>query len=254
MVYFKRAIIWQFIMIAFLPIANGQNLTSKDYYKTAGELGIFLYTQYGPHTEVSNLQNMSPNSFDKYFRDQLLWSGGKMDDAKAASDILLYGVFVGTIPMTPLLSNDDYMSMLITNIEVMSINGTITNLVKNIVKRQRPASFFKTRDEGEDAYRSFFSGHTSSAFAIGTSTAIMLSRSNPSKKNHIWAGCMGLATATGYFRLAADKHYMTDVLTGALTGILIGNYVQNKRSNEYLSVSLSNLTEGVQFQISIKLD
>ena len=58
----------------------------------------------------------------------------------------------------------------------------------------------------------------------------MLSRNYPNKKAQIWTGAMGLALATGYFRLAADKHYMSDVITGAITGTLIGRFVQNKRS------------------------
>ena len=30
------------------------------------------------------------------------------------------------------------------------------------------------------------------------------------------------AAATGYFRMAADKHWLTDVLTGAATGTAVG--------------------------------
>jgi membrane-associated phospholipid phosphatase len=30
------------------------------------------------------------------------------------------------------------------------------------------------------------------------------------------------AAATGYFRMAADKHWLTDVLTGAVTGTAVG--------------------------------
>jgi membrane-associated phospholipid phosphatase len=31
-----------------------------------------------------------------------------------------------------------------------------------------------------------------------------------------------LAAATGYFRLAADRHYLTDVLAGAGVGLAVG--------------------------------
>jgi len=31
-----------------------------------------------------------------------------------------------------------------------------------------------------------------------------------------------LAAATGYFRIAADRHYLTDVLAGAGVGLAIG--------------------------------
>ena len=252
----KRLIKLKYYITISLLLSSvyGQGPTAKDYYRTAGELGVFLYLQYGLHTDISDLEQIEPNKFDQYFRDQLRWSDSKMNGAKKTSDILLYGIFVGTLPIMPLFSNDDYMSMLITNIEVMSLNGTLTNLVKHIVQRQRPASYYKTRDEGEDAYRSFFSGHSSATFSIGTSTAIMLSRKFPEKKVHIWTGCMGLATATAYFRVAADKHYMTDVLTGALVGITVGRFVQIKRSNQYLSFGLAPRQEGIQFRLSINLN
>ncbi|MDB4987793.1 MAG: hypothetical protein JWN04_2971, partial [Myxococcaceae bacterium] len=38
----------------------------------------------------------------------------------------------------------------------------------------------------------------------------------------IWALGVPLAALTGYLRLAADKHYFTDVLTGALVGSAVG--------------------------------
>ena len=252
--YLNRITFWQLIFITLTTSLSAQNINSRDYYRTAGELGVFLYLQYGLHTDVSNLGEMKPNNFDNYFRDRSRWSIKNMETAKNASDLLLYGIFVGSIPITPLLSKDDYMSMLLTNLEVISLNGTVTNIVKNIVKRQRPASYFKTRDEGEDAYKSFFSGHTSTAFAIGTSNAIMLSRNYPNKKTHIWTGAMGLALATGYFRLAADKHYMSDVITGAITGVLIGRFVQNKRSKDYLSVNLSEKAQSVELRIAFKVN
>ena len=252
----NRTLTLKYLLIIFLliPSIYGQKPTAKDYYRTAAELGIFLYLQYGIHADISDLEQNEPNSVDQYFRDQLRWGDSNMEWAKEASDILLYGVFIGTLPIMPLFSNDDYMSMLLTNIEVLSINGTLTNLVKELVKRQRPASYYKTRDEGEDAYRSFFSGHSSATFSIGTSTAMMLSRRFPEKEPYIWTGCMGLAAATAYFRVAADKHYMSDILVGALTGITIGKMVQNKRYNKYLSYGLSTKPESFQLRLSINID
>ena len=38
----------------------------------------------------------------------------------------------------------------------------------------------------------------------------------------IWTTSLGLATLTGYFRIAADKHYFTDIIAGAMVGTLVG--------------------------------
>ena len=207
------------LLFSFL---NGQP-KSKDYYRTAAELGAFLFMEYGYTGESPSLETSTeaPNSFDQFFRNKLRWDIDKIDNAKTASDILLYGLFLGGIPFTPLISDGDYKTMVLATLEVMAINGLVTDIVKYTANRKRPSSYYQTRDEGDDAYKSFFSGHTSQAFSIGTSTAIMLSRSHPDKKNLIWGSVMTLATTMGYFRIAADKHYMTDVLSGALAGSII---------------------------------
>jgi membrane-associated phospholipid phosphatase len=38
----------------------------------------------------------------------------------------------------------------------------------------------------------------------------------------VWGVGMPLAAATGYLRIAADKHYLTDVVVGALFGAAVG--------------------------------
>ena len=161
----------------------------KDYYRTAAEVGAFLFMEYGYKEEGPSLKtgNKAPNSFDQFFRNKLRWDLDQIDNAKTASNILLYGLFLGGIPLTPLISDGDYKTMVLSNVEIMAINGLVTDIVKHTVNRKRPSSYYQTRDEGDDTYKSFFSGHTSQAFAIGTSTAIMLSRSHPDKKILIWS-------------------------------------------------------------------
>ena len=224
------------LLFSFL---NGQP-ANKDYYRTAAEVGVFLFLEYGYTGESPSLETSTeaPNSFDQFFRNKLRWDLDEIDNAKTASDILLYGLFLGGIPFTPLISDGDYKTMVLANVEIMAINGLVTNLVKHTVDRKRPSSYYQTRDEGGDTYKSFFSGHTSQAFSIGTSTAIMLSRSHPDKKYLIWGSAITLAATTGYFRIAADKHYMTDVLSGALVGSIIGFWVQKKHAKTYFSIGV----------------
>ena len=214
--------------------------TNKDYYRTAAELGAFLFMEYGYTGESPSLETSTeaPNSFDQFFRNKLRWELDKIDNAKTASNILLYGLFLGGIPFTPLISDEDYKTMILANVEIMAINGLVTDIVKLTVNRKRPSSYYQTRNEGNDTYKSFFSGHTSQAFSIGTSTAIMLSRSHPDKKFLIWGSAITLAATTGYFRIAADKHYMTDVLSGALAGSIIGFWVQKKHAKTYFSIGV----------------
>ena len=206
------------------------NTTEINNYWLALQISTFLYLQYGfDHHMIVN-EKSAPNQIDQYFRNQVKWSSSKMDNAAYFSDLLLYGAFIGTIPLVPSFTNYNYIKALKMSLHVISLNGIITNLVKMIVQRQRPDSFYKTRADADDSFRSFFSGHTSTTFALGTSNAILLSEVYPEKRKLIWFTNLSLATATGYLRIAGDKHYFSDVLFGGIAGYFLAKYVY-KRTN-----------------------
>ena len=222
-------------LFLFLSISSLRAQPERgDYLRTSLGMGLFLSMQYGWIDAITpeTPRFTKPNNVDQFARSIMRWDLERMNIAKKNSDILLYGVFLGGTPVTPLLSKK-YIPFLLLNTEVMAINGILTNLVKVTAARQRPASFFGTRDEGHDSYMSFFSGHTSHAFAIGTSTALMLANEYPDDKNLIWTVSMSLASATGYYRIAADKHYLTDVLFGAVAGSIIGYTVYEFNRDRY---------------------
>ena len=138
---------------------------SKDYLRVGAELSFFSYTQFLYHQPYSESNITSPNNFDSYLRKKIHWGNSNEMLASKISDIILYGAFVGAIPLSSLyLKNHE---LLLINLEILSINGLVTNIVKNTARRQRPYSFYSKTDD-EDSYKSFFSGHTSTAFAIGT--------------------------------------------------------------------------------------
>ena len=176
-----------------------------------------------------------------------------MDHAASMSDLLLYGAFIGTIPLVPALSNNYYSKALKMSLNVISLNGIITNIVKMTVKRQRPDSFYKTRADAEDSFRSFFSGHTSTTFALGTSNAILLSEAYPDKRNLIWFANLSLATATGYLRIAGDKHYLSDVLCGGIVGYFVAKYAHKKRNRKEAILGFSFYEKHPVINLSFRL-
>ena len=227
-----------FIFFNSANVLNAQPL-KRDYVRTAIELGLLISLEYDFFNlnSYQNKRKEAPNKFDNYFRDKLKWEKNKLDKAKLYSDILLYGIVLGSIPASPLLlKGNDYKTIILTNLEVLAINGLLTDITKYVVGRQRPSSYFNTRDEKKDAFKSFFSGHTSSAFAIGTSNAMMLSSEYPNKKGIIWISAYTIATLTGYYRIAADKHYTSDVIVGAIAGSVVGYLTQKSISKSYLSI------------------
>lgn len=71
------------------------------------------------------------------------------------------------------------------------------------------------RPDGSNEH-SFPSGHTATAFM----TATMLTKEYGHKSPWIGIGAYSVATATGMMRMANNKHWLSDVLTGAGIGIL----------------------------------
>ena len=208
---------------------------SEDYLRVGAELCFFSYTQFLYHSPYTKTKITSPNNFDSYIREKIHWGSTKNELASGISDILLYGAFVGAIPLSSLYLKN--YELLLINLEILSINGLITNIVKNLVQRPRPYSFY-SKKEDKESYKSFFSGHTSTAFAIGTSTAKMLTNYSDIDKRIVWISTLGLASATGYLRIAADKHYFSDVFVGAVVGYLIGNTMFDKLTRKYQKRSI----------------
>jgi membrane-associated phospholipid phosphatase len=79
------------------------------------------------------------------------------------------------------------------------------------------------RHKGEAA-GGFYSGHASAAFlgAVYVSTVYPLRHPDFEHTGWLWAGSLATATASSAFRIAAGKHFPTDVIAGAAMGSLIG--------------------------------
>ena len=171
-----------------------------------------------------------PNSLDIAMRDWFKWR--KTGTADTLSDILL-GIFASSVFLTPLHDRDDYDRRLLIRAEILALNGMLSQTVKFAVGRQRPYSYFNEapRRKGGDEYLSFYSGHSSTSFAIATSTAYLLS---DAKDNNLWWLVLIPAATTGWLRIAADKHYFTDVVVGAFVGSAIGYFIAHQRSKDWL--------------------
>ncbi|MFO0662434.1 MAG: phosphatase PAP2 family protein [Polyangiaceae bacterium] len=107
-----------------------------------------------------------------------------------------------------------------------TIFGTaVSELAKFLAARERPlvrnASSEYELDPAERNL-SFFSGHSTIAFALASSMGTIANMRDYKAEPLFWSVGMGLAALVGYMRIAADKHYFTDVLVGALVGTASG--------------------------------
>ena len=155
------------------------------------------------------------------------WVVGRNSRAAATgSDLLLLGVTGGGLlasvrGVSAARARGD-AAVLVTAI---SWTAATTEWVKVLVHRNRPVlySVGAVSAAGDrDNRESFPSGHTSIAFAAATSYAVMAHREHlpHATRNDIllYAG----ATGVGALRVAAGKHFMTDVIAGAALGVGVG--------------------------------
>jgi len=104
----------------------------------------------------------------------------------------------------------------------------LNQTVKFIAGRERP--FVHVLPDAEkpltanplDNNVSFYSGHTTTAFALLFSTLSVAELRGYPQRWLLWAVGVPVALAAPYLRMGADRHYLTDVLTGAVVGGAVG--------------------------------
>lgn len=137
--------------------------------------------------------------------------------------------------------------------QAVAVTRAVTQVVKVSVRRHRPFVHAQGPDavaEAPDGTLSFFSGHASTSFSIAASAATVATLRGYRAAPWMWTG-LAIAGTTGYLRMAADKHYATDVLTGAAVGTAVGvglTYLLHGR------VSPASTHAGVTVDVAPNLD
>jgi membrane-associated phospholipid phosphatase len=98
----------------------------------------------------------------------------------------------------------------------------VNQLVKYSVGRERPWAISVPYPDTRDAHLSFYSGHTTLAFSIATAAGTIATMRGYRWAPLVWMVGVPYAFATGYLRIAADQHWLTDVLVGFAAGAAIG--------------------------------
>ncbi len=112
--------------------------------------------------------------------------------------------------------------------EAMTIASDVTQVVKFAAGRERPYVHVLPADEKAktastaDNNTSFPSALATFAFSVVASSAEIAALRGYRGAPWIWRAGLPLAALTAYFRVAADRHYLTDVLVGAGVGSAVG--------------------------------
>ncbi|MEO7094715.1 MAG: phosphatase PAP2 family protein [Polyangiales bacterium] len=107
----------------------------------------------------------------------------------------------------------------------LGLTGSIVTLTKKIIGRERPHVTPEDERRPEDTL-SFFGGHAAMSFT-GAGLVWMQHRQLPLYGGGAWdlgigVVALGLAAVTAGLRVAADKHYLSDVLVGSALGLVSG--------------------------------
>jgi len=131
-------------------------------------------------------------------------------------------------------SRDVAEQMALIDLQTLAVVGAVHSATTVLVSRERPFGRNCGTEEmpaeaidceGSFHYRSFFSGHAAFSF-----TGAALICAHHMKQELLGPPWDALSCASGYavaattatFRMAADVHYASDVMTGALVGTLFG--------------------------------
>ncbi len=189
-----------------------------------------------------------PPGFDADVRNALVWDNvnvpRRISDITATS-LPILGVAVNVIPIiADGATTAEIMDVALPIAGSLAINQTLTQIAKLAAARTRPGVYFAPTQGVWDAedHVSFFSGHTSFAFAAATSAGMVARQRGSRYETAIWASGLTLASLVGYMRIAGDKHYFSDVLVGAAVGSATGLLVPILMEHDTRSTTSTTLS------------
>ena len=183
--------------------------------------------------------------------------------SKVAGDVSSWFAVLGAAPLALAgtswyrgeASGGDFAVYTLMFAQALALQNGLNLVVRSFKFWPRPYMYSTDGDgaaaaeaaEGE-AYGSFFSGHASAAFTVAVFTGEWFSEFYPNSryKSLVWAGSLSLAGFVGVLRIAAGKHYPTDVVVGALagTGVSLAVIQMHKKTVRIGPVSLAGLWAG----------
>jgi membrane-associated phospholipid phosphatase len=235
------------------PNTTDQTDRDREYValRIVAEGATYLTLEFGLNSQLSptHCRWCTPDAFDGAMADALAWRDTGL--ANTISDVT--GYVLAPVVMSGALvaagwghgwrrAYDDVSPI----IEVAIVASLAQHLFKLTAARERPYAYhamgtlpYTTEDDV-----SFWSGHSSLTFSLAVAAGSVASLRGYKLAPEIWATGLALAFATGYLRIAADKHWTTDVMTGAAVGSILG-YVWPRYVDRWIGKDISISPNGV---------
>jgi membrane-associated phospholipid phosphatase len=173
---------------------------------------------------ASSCRWCEPPAFDRAVRNALVWGDtGRAHflssmDAYVVSPIVGFGLLVASDHAA---SWSRVIDDTLPVAETVAISQVLTQIVKFSVSRQRPYAHFAApgATPTNDDNLSFWSGHSALGFSITASAGLICHWRHYWTEPYVWTAGIALSLSTEYLRVAADKHYLSDVFIGGVVGI-----------------------------------
>jgi membrane-associated phospholipid phosphatase len=222
--------------LASTNAARAQELrydTAIDLSVTASGAVLWLTSEsLKGHLAPATCRWCDDNALDRGVRVALKWN--RPETADTISNVTGFAITpLAAIGTTALAAAHDARSRGIGADALVILEATVlaadfNQLTKFLVGRERPFVHALPPDEKgatsqpSDNNVSFFSGHTTATMAAAVASGTVASMRGYAWAPAVWATGVTLSLGTGYLRIGADKHYFTDVITGAIVGAAIG--------------------------------
>jgi membrane-associated phospholipid phosphatase len=186
-----------------------------------------------------------PPGFDSSVRNALVWHNVGLADTLSTIDAYAVAPALATT-LLYFSDGDASWSRLIDDVvpvaETVAVSGLLTQVIKVSVGRQRPYAHFgapATEPTSQDNL-SFLSGHSVLGFSITASAGLICHWRGYWTEPYVWGAGIALSLSTEYLRIAADKHYLTDVAAGGALGIAAGLTIPRLMRRSIVIVPVSN--------------
>ena len=228
------------IALAALSPASAQELDSNLAYTAWGTFaaGSALTLVYEP--ESPNFPTSTAPAFDAQIRAYF----ARDEPIGEFGSVASYAIFPWmAAPIALQVLNGDNTTELINTLNSYLFTLGLTQLVKTSVARERP--------DGSDNL-SFFSGHSAGAFVAGAGVVSALQRAdaNPWLSHSVWL----ISGALAFSRVVDDKHFASDVITGAAVGVVAGLYYQRHGMTDSTTAIRFSSSEQLPLAIAISGD
>jgi membrane-associated phospholipid phosphatase len=194
-----------------------------------GALGAYLGAaalfKFSPTPSSANWTSVP--GFDAGIRRALVWNNTSRADTWSGYETYYISPVVG---LALLVASDRDASTtrliddLLPVVETVAVVQVATQFAKYAFARERPYLHYDDKSVlvGSDANSSFWSGHSSFGFALTSAAGTVCHFRHYWTEPYVWAAGITLSVSAEYLRIAADKHYASDVVVGGLVGIGAG--------------------------------